>query len=68
MTARKLVTASMNTVLHTQRTKGEDNSIVIVEFENGVPGVAENSWAKHGGMDDKAKYTVLKVLCMLICF
>ena len=49
------VTASMNTVLHTQRTKGEDNSIVIVEFENGVLGVAENSWAKHGGMDDKAE-------------
>lgn len=46
------VYATMNTVFHKGRTKGEDNSVVIVEFENGVTAVAENSWAKHGGMDD----------------
>lgn len=51
----KSVQASMNTVLHKGRTKGEDNSVVIVEFENGVTGVAENSWAKHGGMDDRSE-------------
>ncbi|MEJ7644168.1 MAG: Gfo/Idh/MocA family oxidoreductase [Chryseolinea sp.] len=51
----KGVTASMQTVLHNGRTSGEDNSIVIVEFENGVTGVAENSWAKHGGMDDRSE-------------
>jgi predicted dehydrogenase len=28
---------------------------VIIEFENGVTGVLENSWAKHGGMDDKSE-------------
>jgi predicted dehydrogenase len=28
---------------------------MIIEFENGVTGVAENSWAKHGGMDDKSE-------------
>lgn len=49
------VYATMNTVLHKQRTKGEDNSVVIVEFENGEIGVAENSWAKHGGMDDRCE-------------
>lgn len=49
------VYASMSTVLHKDRTKGEDNSIVIIEFENGVTGVAENSWAKHGGMDDRSE-------------
>jgi myo-inositol 2-dehydrogenase/D-chiro-inositol 1-dehydrogenase len=49
------VTASMKTVLHKGRTQGEDNSIVIMEFENDVVGVAENSWAKHGGMDDKSE-------------
>lgn len=49
------VTASMNTVFHKERTKGEDNSIVIIEFENGVTGVVENSWAKHGGMDDRSE-------------
>jgi myo-inositol 2-dehydrogenase/D-chiro-inositol 1-dehydrogenase len=51
----KQVTASMGTVLHKNRTGAEDNSVVIVEFENGVTAVAENSWAKHGGMDDKSE-------------
>jgi myo-inositol 2-dehydrogenase / D-chiro-inositol 1-dehydrogenase len=51
----KNVMASMSTVLHQGRTRGEDNSVVIVEFENGVTAVAENSWAKHGGMDDKCE-------------
>ena len=51
----KSVYASMSTVLHKERTKGEDNSVMIIEFENGVTAVAENSWAKHGGMDDKSE-------------
>jgi len=51
----KSVYAAMSTVLHKERTKGEDNSVVIIEFENGVTAVAENSWAKHGGMDDKSE-------------
>ena len=37
------VYASMKTVLHNKRTKAEDNSVVIIEFENGVTGVVENS-------------------------
>lgn len=49
------VYATMATVLHKERTKGEDNSVVIIEFENGVTAVAENSWAKHGGMDDRSE-------------
>lgn len=49
------VTASMSTVLHKGRTRGEDHSIVIVEFEHGVTAMAENSWAKHGGMDDRSE-------------
>ncbi len=51
----KSVNASMATVLHKGRTQGEDNSIVIVEFENGATAVAENSWAKQGGMDDRCE-------------
>jgi predicted dehydrogenase len=51
----KSVYASMSTVLHGGRTRGEDNSVMIIEFENGVTGVAENSWAKHGGMDDRSE-------------
>ena len=54
-TKAKSVYASLSTVLHKGRTKGEDNAVVIVEFENGVTGVAESSWAKHGGMDDKSE-------------
>jgi predicted dehydrogenase len=49
------VMASMATVLHKGRTRGEDNSVVIVEYDNGVTAVAENSWAKHGGMDDRSE-------------
>jgi predicted dehydrogenase len=49
------VYASMSTVLHKDRTLGEDNSVLILEFENGVTAVAENSWAKHGGMDDRSE-------------
>jgi predicted dehydrogenase len=46
------VYATMKTVLHNERTRGEDNSIVIIEFKPGVTCVLENSWAKQGGMDD----------------
>ncbi len=46
----KTVYAQMNTVLHD--TDCDDNTITIVEFENGVTAMAEDSWARHGGMDD----------------
>lgn len=49
------VYATMSTVLHKDRTDCEDNSVVIIEFENGVTAIAENSWAKHGGMDDRCE-------------
>src|SRR6185436_3789623 len=51
----KSVYAQMNTQVHQQRTRGEDNAICIVEFENGVIGLAEESWTKLGGMDDRAE-------------
>lgn len=49
------VYATMNTVLHNKRTNAEDNSVLIIEFESGVTAVLENSWAKHGGMDDRCE-------------
>jgi predicted dehydrogenase len=49
----KSVVAHCQRVLHAGRTKGEDNSVVIVEFEGGGIAVIEDSWAKHGGMDDR---------------
>jgi myo-inositol 2-dehydrogenase / D-chiro-inositol 1-dehydrogenase len=51
--AVKSVWATMDTVLHRGRTRGEDNAVTVVEFENGVIGLAEDSWAKPGGMDDR---------------
>ena len=42
--------------VHGDKTQGEDNSIAIVEFEGGVTGLAEDSWARRGGMDDKAEF------------
>jgi predicted dehydrogenase len=41
----------MKTVMH--KTGCEDNAVTIVEFENGVTAIAEDSWARHGGMDDR---------------
>jgi myo-inositol 2-dehydrogenase / D-chiro-inositol 1-dehydrogenase len=51
----KSVYAQMSTSVHTAKTKGEDNAIIILEFENGVVAVAEESWTKLGGMDDRAE-------------
>lgn len=48
----KSVMASMNTYVHTKRTKGEDDSTGIIEFEGGAIAVIENSWAKRGGIED----------------
>jgi myo-inositol 2-dehydrogenase/D-chiro-inositol 1-dehydrogenase len=47
------VYATMDTVRHKDRTAGEDNAVTIVEFDGGVIGLAEDGWAKPGGMDDR---------------
>lgn len=49
----KSVTAQMGTYVHGDITKGEDNSFCILEFENGAVALVEDSWARHGGMDDR---------------
>lgn len=50
------VQAHMQTgLIHKGRTRAEENSVVTVEFEGGAIGIAENSWAKHGGMDDRVE-------------
>lgn len=51
----KSVYAQMGTYVHTDKTKGDDNSILILEFENGAMAMAEESWTKLGGMDDRAE-------------
>src|SRR5437588_9799198 len=48
----------MGTYVHGDKTQGEDNAIIIVRFQTDdgeVVGIAEESWAKKGGMDDTAE-------------
>lgn len=51
----KSVYAQMSTQVHGDKTEGDDNALIIVEFANGVIGLAEESWTKAGGMDDRAE-------------
>ena len=51
----KSVYAQMGTYVHQDKTIGDDDAIIILEFENGVTAMAEESWTKPGGMDDKAE-------------
>jgi myo-inositol 2-dehydrogenase / D-chiro-inositol 1-dehydrogenase len=51
----KSVYAQMSTSVHGAKTRGEDNAILILEFEGGVTAIAEESWTKPGGMDDRAE-------------
>jgi myo-inositol 2-dehydrogenase / D-chiro-inositol 1-dehydrogenase len=64
----KSVTAHCQRVLHTKRTCAEDNSVIILEFEGGGIAVIEDSWAKHGGMDDRVELYGIEgvVLCNLL--
>ena len=49
------VYAQMATQVHGDKTTGDDNALIILEFENGVTALAEESWTKLGGMDDRAE-------------
>jgi len=49
------VWAQMSTQVHAERTEGDDNSLIVLEFDGGCVGLAEESWTKLGGMDDRAE-------------
>ncbi|MCC6446261.1 MAG: Gfo/Idh/MocA family oxidoreductase [Armatimonadetes bacterium] len=49
------VSARMGTYVHADKTQGDDDALIIVAFEGGAVGLAEESWAKPGGMDDRAE-------------
>ena len=51
----KSVYAQMSTQVHGDKTRGDDNAILILEFETGCVAMAEESWTKLGGMDDRAE-------------
>ena len=49
----KSVYCQMGTYVHGDKTQAEDDSLCILEFENGANALIENSWARRGGMDDR---------------
>ena len=49
------VYAQMNTYVHGDKTNGDDEALLILNFEGGEVGLAEESWTKPGGMDDRAE-------------
>jgi myo-inositol 2-dehydrogenase/D-chiro-inositol 1-dehydrogenase len=48
-------TAELGTFVHGDRTQAEDHAVCVVRFEGNRLGVVETSWAKPGGMDDRAE-------------
>jgi predicted dehydrogenase len=51
----KSVYAQMSTQVHKDKTAGDDNALIILEFASGVIALAEESWTKLGGMDDRSE-------------
>jgi predicted dehydrogenase len=49
------VYAHCGTYVHAEKTRGEDNAILILEFDGGSTALIEESWAHQGGMDDRAE-------------
>ncbi len=51
----KSVTCFCGTYVHQDKTEGEDHSITVVEYEGNKINIAENSWTKGGGVDDRCE-------------
>jgi predicted dehydrogenase len=49
------VYARMATYVHADKTVGDDEAVLLFDFEGGALGLAEESWTKPGGMDDRAE-------------
>ncbi len=49
------VSAELGTFVHGERTRGEDHSICVLRFSGDRMAVTENSWARTGGVDDRAE-------------
>jgi predicted dehydrogenase len=49
------VYADMGTYVHGDKTIGDDVANLIFKMEGGATAIAEESWAKPGGMDDRAE-------------
>ncbi len=51
----KSIYADMATIVHKDKTDGDDLATIIITFEGGRKAIAEESWIKKGGMDDRAE-------------
>ena len=51
----KSVLCHLGTYVHADKTRAEDDSVCILEFETGAKGMIENSWARQGGMEDRVE-------------
>ncbi|MDO8617221.1 MAG: Gfo/Idh/MocA family oxidoreductase [Dehalococcoidia bacterium] len=55
------VYAEVGNFVHKERTRGDDHAVVMMRFApsdrhpRGGLGIAENSWARTGGLDDRAE-------------
>jgi myo-inositol 2-dehydrogenase/D-chiro-inositol 1-dehydrogenase len=49
------VYAQMDTLVHGAKTRGDDNALLVLEMDGGAAALAEESWTKLGGMDDRAE-------------
>ncbi|HEX3685754.1 MAG TPA: Gfo/Idh/MocA family oxidoreductase [Bryobacteraceae bacterium] len=49
------VYAQLGTYVHADKTKGDDDAICILEFENGTVALIEDSWGRRGGMSDRTE-------------
>jgi predicted dehydrogenase len=49
------VYAQCGTYVHKDKTRGDDHTILIIEFQNDAVALIEVSWARLGGMDDRAE-------------
>jgi predicted dehydrogenase len=47
--------AQMGTYVHDGKTNGDDEALLVLDFDGGAIGLAEESWTKPGGMDDRAE-------------
>jgi myo-inositol 2-dehydrogenase / D-chiro-inositol 1-dehydrogenase len=53
--AVKSVYADLGTYVHGDKTLGDDSTTLLFKMDGGATAIAEESWAKPGGMDDRAE-------------
>lgn len=51
----KSIYCQLGTYVHGDKTRGDDDALCVIEFENNAVGLVEDSWAKRGGMDDRVE-------------